>query len=62
MVIQTQDLIGHTFLPPPHDDGQQLRARIVQAIEDHEYTTHEHPENTHFRSSVNNDQYEEIMS
>ena len=33
-IVDPNDLIGRTFLMPQQEDGQQFRARIVQAIDD----------------------------
>ena len=35
-LINFNDLIGRTFLMPPQENGQQHRARIIKAIDDHE--------------------------
>jgi hypothetical protein len=34
--IDINDLVGRTFLMPQEEDGQQHRARIIQAIDEHE--------------------------
>ena len=57
----TADVIGKTFLMEPRDDGQRFRAKIVEAIEQHEDQQRQHPRHQKFRCSVNNDQYEEIF-
>ena len=59
--VPTPDIIGKTFLMEPRDDGQRFRARIVEAIEQHEEQQRQHPKHQKFRCSVNNDQYEEIF-
>jgi len=56
------DLIGRTFLLPKQGDGQRLRARIVEAIEDHDAAVANNNEHKKFRLSINNDEYEDIMS
>ena len=56
-------LIGRTFLTLPREkDGHQFRARIVRAIEDHETSHMNDPDRLKFVCSINNDQFEEIMS
>jgi hypothetical protein len=35
-LIDINDLVGRTFLMPQEEDGQQHRARIIQAIDEHE--------------------------
>jgi hypothetical protein len=59
--VPTPDIIGKTFLMEPRDDGQRFRAKIVEAIEQHENETRQHPKHQKFRCSVNHDQYEEIF-
>ncbi len=56
------DLVGHTFLLDPQEDGQQFCARIVEAVEDHDAKLHQKPERFKFCCSINDDQYEEILS
>ena len=59
ILMDTSDLIGKTFLIDK-EDGQKHRARIVEAIKNHEDKVHSN--NTQFRCSVNDDQYEELLS
>ena len=61
-IVDPNDLVGRTFLMAPQPDGQRFRARIVRAIEDHERNLASNSERTHFLCSVNDDQFEEIMS
>jgi len=56
------DLVGHTFLLDPQEDGQRFRTRIVEALEDHNAKLHQKPERFKFHCSINNDQYEDILS
>ena len=56
------DLIGRTFLKPPEEDGQRFRAKIVEAIVDHEQDLAKNPDKVKFLCSVNGDEYEEILS
>jgi len=44
------------------DDGQRFRARIVKAIKDHESDLASNPTRIKFLCSVNDDEFEEIMS
>jgi hypothetical protein len=60
--VDTSELIGKTFLMDTIEDGTKHRARIVEMIEDHQHSTLNSKEHVKFRLSVNNDQYEEIMS
>jgi hypothetical protein len=62
MIIKPEDLIGRTFLTPPQDDGQCFRARIVEAVEDHQQRVTDNPKHIQFQCSVYNYQYEEIMA
>ena len=57
--MDTSDLIGKTFLIDK-EDGQKHRARIVEAVKNHEDKVHSN--NTQFRCSINDDQYEELLS
>jgi hypothetical protein len=57
------DLVGRTFLHDSgNDDGQRFRARIVEAINTHHDQTITDPSHIQFRVSVNQDQYEELLS
>jgi len=56
------DLVGRTFLLDPQEDGQRFRARIVQAIEDQDADLHRNSDRYKFLCSINDDQYEEILS
>jgi hypothetical protein len=47
---------------PPQEDGQRFRARIVRAIQDHEQHLAKDEDHIHFLCSINDDQFEEIMS
>ena len=60
-IVDTSDLIGRTFLLE-QEDGQKHRARIVEAIEEHGSKTDRNPDKLRFMCSMNDDQYEEIMS
>ena len=61
-IVDPNDLVGWTFLMPTREDGQRHRARIVRAIEDHEKKLESNPDRVHFLCSVNDEQYEEILS
>jgi hypothetical protein len=61
-VFNAQDLVGRTFLLNPQEDGQKYRARIVQAVEDRQSLVEQQPDRVKFLCSINDDQYEEIMS
>ena len=60
--IEPGDLIGRTFLKLPEDDGRRYRAKIIEAIEEKNKNLANHPDKIKFRCSVNNDEYEEIVS
>ena len=62
MVIETEELIGCTFLMEPRENGERHRARIVRAVEDHENSVQGNPDLIKFICSVNNDQYEEVVA
>jgi hypothetical protein len=61
-VIDPNDLIGRTFLMPQQEDGQRFRARIVRALEDHEANLGKESDRIQFVCSVNDDQFEDIIS
>ena len=61
-VISPQDLVGRTFLMDERSDGQHFRARIVECINDHEEATQQTSEHVKFRCSINEDDYEEIIT
>ena len=61
-IFHPSDLVGRTFLLDAQEDGQRFCACIVQAIEDHDAKLHGNPNRFKFRCSINDDQYEEILS
>jgi hypothetical protein len=60
--IDTEELIGRTFLTQPKEDGQWFRAHIVKAVEEHELDTEDDPSRIKFLCSMNNDAFEEVVS
>ena len=62
VVFDPDDLVGRTFLMNPEEDGQQHRARIVRSIDDHASDLKREPAHIKFVCSVNDDQYEEVLS
>jgi hypothetical protein len=62
VMMDYSDLIGRTFLMDELEDGQKHRARIVEAVQDHEDDVATSPDHVKFKVSVNEDQYEEILS
>ena len=61
-LIKAKELIGRTFLTDPADTGESFHARVVKAINKHEHKIIADPRHIKFLCSVNNDQYEEVMS
>ena len=61
-VFSPDDIVGRTFLLEPQEDGQRFRARIVRAIKDQDDELARHPDKIKFLCSINDDQYEEILS
>ena len=55
-------IIGKTFLKHTDDNGERLRATVIKCIEDHDKDLAKDPNRKKFICSLNNDQYEEIMS
>ncbi|GAX13599.1 hypothetical protein FisN_14Lh370 [Fistulifera solaris] len=56
------DLQGRSFLLQPRDDGQRFRATVIEALGDFENSHDTSPDHVKFRCSVNNNEYEEILS
>jgi len=61
-VFHPIDLVGHTLLLDPQEDGQCFHAWIIRAIEDHEANLNQDPECLKFLCSINDDTLEEVMS
>ena len=57
-----EELVGRTFLLDRPEDGQKHRAKIVRAIEDHENDVSKEPDKVKFLCTVNDEEYEEIVS
>ena len=61
-IIQVEDLVGRTFLMDRQEDGQRYRAKIVEAIAEHESDLHKEDVRVKFRCTVNDEEFEEIVS
>ena len=42
--LPPKDLIGRSFLMPPDEDGERVRAKIVKMVGRMQHKAHEHPE------------------
>jgi hypothetical protein len=62
VIVDPQELLGRTFLMDTQEDGQRLRAYIVEYISDHESNIRRSDDHVKFRISVNEDEYEEIIT
>jgi hypothetical protein len=62
VIVDPQELLGHTFLMDTQEDGQRFRARIVECISDHESNVRRSDDHVKFRISVNEDKYEETIT
>jgi hypothetical protein len=62
VIVNPQELLGRTFLMDTQEDGQRLRACIVECISDHEANVHHSDDHVKFRISVNEDGYKEIIT
>jgi hypothetical protein len=62
VIVDPQELLGHTFLMDTQEDGQRFRAHIVECISDHESNVHHSDDHVKFRISVNEDEYKEIIT
>ena len=63
-IVDYSDLIGRSFLLDTNEDGERLRARvqeIVDAVEDHEYSTIKARDHVKFKVSVG-DKYHDILT
>jgi hypothetical protein len=60
--IEPADLVGRTFLQAPRDDGQRFHCKIVETIIENEGNLEKDPGLVKFRCSVNNEEYEEIVT
>jgi hypothetical protein len=62
-VFDPNDLVGRTFLRDSgNDDGQHFHVRIVEALHKHHDATVNDPRHIQFHVSINDDQYEELLS
>ena len=61
-VFDPHEIIGKTFLKPTDNNGERMRATVIKCIEDHDKELAKDPDRKKFICSLNNDQYEEIMS
>ncbi len=55
-------LVGRTFLMEPREDGQRFRARIVEALDEHDERLNSQASVRQFRVSVNDDEYEDLLT
>jgi hypothetical protein len=62
VIVDPQELLGHTFLMDTQEDGQRFRACIVECISDHESNVRRSDDHVKFRISINDDTYEEIIT
>ena len=56
------DLIGRTYLCEPDEDGNVHRAKIQELLDDHQRGLSANPDFIKFRCSVNDGEYEEIVT
>ena len=61
-IIDPVDLVGRSFLKETEEDGQRFRVQIVEALDKQEKDLNSDAAHIHFRCSVNDDEYEEILS
>jgi hypothetical protein len=62
VIVNPQELLGCTFLMDTQEDGQRFRAHIVECISDHESNVRRSDDHVKFWISVNEDEYEEIIT
>jgi hypothetical protein len=61
-IVDPYELVGRTFLMDPQDDGQCFGALIVNLVEDHQSKVCKSDNHHKFCISVNDDQYEEVIT
>jgi hypothetical protein len=61
-IVDTDKLIGRTFLKDAQPDGNKFRACIVKMIEDHDYKLENNMESIKFLLSINKDTSEEVIT
>ena len=61
-IIDPNDLIGRTYLTAPAEDGQRMRLRIVEVLEDEEDVRLKDPTLIKFKAVNGQDTYEEIIA
>ncbi len=61
-LVDTPDLIGKTFLMPGQQEGTIHRARIVELIEDHQYSHENSRQHQRFKVSINDDEYDDVLT
>ena len=62
IVVDPQELVGCTFLMDTQEDGQSFRASVVECISERESNARRSGDHVKFRISVNEDEYEEIIT
>ena len=62
VIFDPQKLLGCTFLMDTQEDGQRFRASNVQYISDHEPNVCHSDDHVKFQISINEDEYEEIIT
>jgi hypothetical protein len=62
VIVNPQELLGRTFLMDTQEDGQRLCAHIVEYNSDHESNIRRSNDHVKFQISVNEDEYEEIIT
>ena len=61
-IFNPQELVGRSFLMEANDNGERHRATIVEVLEDHETNVRLNPTRLKFRVSVNDEQYEDMLT
>ena len=61
-IFDPTDLVGHTFLMDPQENGERYRTKILEALVENEEQLAKHPDHIKFICSVNEDMYEEIIT
>ena len=57
-----EDLVGRTFLMDKQEDGQWRRASVIEVLKTHDTPTKDEDAFKKFRCSINNDEYEDILT
>eukprot|EP00977_Amphora_coffeiformis_P007477 scaffold1638_cov103-Amphora_coffeaeformis.AAC.2 len=62
VLVSLEDLVGTTFLMDPDLDGQCFQARVIEMIDQHDYTLEKDPKRIRFLCKLDQDDREELLT